>query len=70
MSCPQSGVTAFDEGVAVAESIRQGAVASATTQAAAIAAEVTFNNSVKALALTNSISPSVYSQCLRQLGQQ
>jgi hypothetical protein len=54
--------------VSTAEGIRQVAVAAAGTQAAAIAAEVTFLRSCISSAKANNVSTSTYIDDLRSLG--
>jgi hypothetical protein len=54
--------------VAVAEGVRQVAVAAASTQAAVIAAEITFYRTAKASGLANNVSVANYVFALRQLG--
>jgi hypothetical protein len=68
MSIIQSNNLTHNATVAAAEGVRQAAVAAAATQAAAIAAEITFYRVAVASALTNSVSPSEYLYALRALG--
>jgi hypothetical protein len=74
MAPTKTGIVAHDSAVAKAEAIRQSAVQSAagtgaTLQANVRAAEVTFYSTVKASALANNVSPSAFTDALRNLGQ-
>jgi hypothetical protein len=69
MSVIKSGVKAHDDTCAKAEGARQVSVAGASSQAAVRSAEVTYYQTVKASALSNSVSPSVFSDALKALGQ-
>jgi hypothetical protein len=69
MSVIKSGVKAHDDACAKAEGARQVAVASASNQGAVRSAEVTYYQTVKASAISNNISPSVFADALRSLGQ-
>jgi hypothetical protein len=64
----RSGVKAHDDTVLAAEGVRQVAVAAASNQAAAISAEITFYRACYKSALTNNVSPSVFTQALFSLG--
>jgi hypothetical protein len=66
----RSGVKAHDDTVLMAEGVRQTAVATASSQAAVIVAELTFFRTCFKSALNNNISPSVFSEALKSLGVQ
>lgn len=55
-----------DNKVAVAEAVRQAAVTPTATAAAVIAAEKTFYTTLALSAIANGVSPSVFSQALRE----
>jgi hypothetical protein len=63
-----TGRLAHDKNVAIAQSSLQGSLATATTQAAANSAYITFQRAVLASALANGISPASASMALAALG--
>jgi hypothetical protein len=69
MSVTKTGIRAHDDTCAKAEAARQVSVAGASSQAAVRSAEISFYQTVKASALSNSVSPSVFTDALRSLGQ-
>jgi hypothetical protein len=68
MSQSQSGSQAHNTTVNAAEGVRQVAIAAASTQAAANAAEIVMQRACLASALLNGIQPGVYITALKSLG--
>jgi hypothetical protein len=69
MSISMSPNLTHNATVAVAEGVRQTAVAAASTQAAVRTAEVTFHSTCRSSAISNGVSPSVHIWALVSLGQ-
>jgi hypothetical protein len=68
MSCYQGDNPAHKTAVNNAESVRQAAVAAASTQAAVTAAEITYYRACLASAKTNNCGVEVYISALKSLG--
>jgi hypothetical protein len=70
MASTKTGIKVHDDACALAEGIRQVAVAAAgSNMAAARSAEVTYFRTCKASAISNNISPSTFTDALRSLYQ-
>jgi hypothetical protein len=68
MSTSRTGVAAFDTPANAAEGVRQFAVAAAGgNQSTARSAEITFYQTLRALAIANGISPFIINCALREL---
>jgi hypothetical protein len=67
MSAHKTGNKAFDDAANSAEALRQVQVAAASTQAAALSAEVAYYRTLRSLAITSNISPSNFLYALKSL---
>jgi hypothetical protein len=68
MGSPLIGIKTVDDSIARLENSRQSAIAAATTQAAAIAADLAYHRGFIKLALSAGVSPAGSMAACRELG--
>jgi hypothetical protein len=68
MSNPITGIKTLDDAAQRLENTRQTAVAAASTQAAAIAADLAYHRGFVKLAIANGVSPAGSMSAIRELG--
>jgi hypothetical protein len=67
MANATTGIKTVDDAITRLENTRQAAIAAATTQAAAISAEVAYHRGFVKLAISNGVSPAASMSALHEI---